>query len=178
MSLLWIAAAIALVVVGGMWLARAPVLQGRFLPELRWLFASLAPPDDYFAPLVSAPISLAQAGETGMLKFRHKYVGTYQLGLVAAKPEPQGLPSQRAKFRLSIHCAAGGHPPFERQIDGYTAPWWSRSEGGFTLLNYEVPGNLPVDRDIECLIRVESTDSGFEQRYGPLSVFVRKASEK
>lgn len=178
MSLVWVSVVIVLVIVGSAWVARTSVLQGRFLPELRWLFASVAPPDDYFARLITAPVSLAQADLTSTLKFRHRYVGRYLVGLLASKPVPQGVRSYQAKFRLSIRCAAAGYPPFERKIDGHTGPWWSRSEAGFTLLNYEVPGDLPVDHEVECLIRVESADPDFEQRYGPLSAFVRKDAEK
>jgi len=178
MTIPWISAAVVIFVVAGAWLARSPVLQGRLLPELRWLFASVAPPKDYFVRLAILPISFTEPGANGALKFRHKYVGKHIIGLLASRPVPQGVPSYRASFRLSFSCLVGGQSVFEKQIGAVAGPWWSRSEAGFTLLDYDVPRDLPVDYDIECVIRVETGDPDFEQQYGPISVFVRKDTEK
>lgn len=178
MTIVWISAAVVIIVVAGAWLARTPVLQGKLLPELRWLFASVAPPEDYFARLGVFAISLAEPGAVRALAFRHKYVGAYIIGLLASKPVPQGVPSYRARFGLSFRCLVGGRSVFEKQIGAVTGPWWSRSEAGFTLLEYDVPRDLPVDQDIECVIRVDASDPDFERQYGPISVFVRKHTEK
>jgi len=148
------------------------------LPGLRWIFASIAPPEDYFTRLGVLSISFAEMGAGGALKFRHKYVGKHVAGLLASKPVPQGVPSYSANFQISLIFLVNGKSVLEKKINTVVGPWWSLSEAGFTLFDYDVPNGMPIDQDIECVIRIVVADPDFERLYGPVSVFVRKEFEK
>ena len=112
------------------------------------------------------------------MRFRHKYVGKHVVGVLTSKPVPQGVPSYRATFQLSLKCLAKGKLTFDKQIHGISAPWWSRSESGFTLIDYNVPKDLPLEEEVECVVAVDVADPEFEGQYGPLRLFVRKDTEK
>jgi len=170
---------LAVLVLGGIaaWVARMLVLQGKLLPSLRTLVATLARPSDYFATLQRSNFDLSCNGFRAVMKVRHKYAGKHMIEISVSQPVPNGVVSYEAGFALLLEFLVDGRTTVSRRLQG-VQPWWSHSEKGFTLGTYTVPDEAPVGKDIELVVTVEKADPEFERRYAPITLLTRKASEK
>jgi hypothetical protein len=170
---------LAVLVLGGIaaWTVRMPVLRGKLLPSLRPFVAAFAKPSDYFAPLQKSNLDLSREGSRTTMKVRHRYAGRHTVEISVSKPVPNGVVSYGAGFELLLEFLIDGRTTVSRNLQS-VSPWWSYSENGFTLAMYSVPDDAPVGKEIELALTVKKADPDFEPRYGAITLFTRKASEK
>jgi len=56
-------------------------------------------------------------------------------------------------------------------------PFGGNNEGGYTLIYYETPEDLPVDEILRCEIKVIEPDVELAERFGPVKILIVKISD-
>ena len=152
---------------------RTAVLRGKLLsgfPRLRKLVLSLFPPADLYRPLVDLPLE----SSTVSFGMTHKYAGAHEAGVITLQPMPMPLPGE-PDLSAKLVARVGGKIIFSSDRIS-TAPWWGRSQSGFTLLRYTVPEDLPLGVSVECDLQVRQGKSLFQPQLA--RAYVRKSSEE
>lgn len=144
------------------------------------LLLTLLPPADLYSHVVINTITLQEKLACPPFILKHKYVGTYLIGLYIENPppDPYGTAIEtNAKLRLSIND--GQHEIFEKTF----TRWANRfgepgdNEAGVILGHYKVPEDIPLNDKVVSTISVESIDSSFEAKFGKAKFFIRRTPD-
>lgn len=173
---LWIAG-ILVIMVGAAVVTRQPILEGRYLKSARPLYMLVAPPTDLYTPLVKSPAVLDINAASYRFVFQHKYAGTHDLGISVNKTVPAPVDTYDWGARYRVVFSVDGKILKTEIVGANPSPWWSQNGGGFTLLRYEVPRDLPLGKPITCEIVAVEAGQGFHAQYGSASFFISKSGE-
>jgi hypothetical protein len=160
------------------------VLRNNFPAWSKTLVQIFNPPEDFFERLTVEPLDIVdgQAGQT--VAINHKYVGLHEMGLLFSKfdsnlyGEYNRKYNGKYKFHLlaKIKCFEGDKLLFEQSISD-SSPFLGKAGGGFHLIHYKVPNDLPLNETVNCELFVSDLDMALVEKIGPVRFFVGKLSD-
>ena len=137
----------------------------------------LWPPKDLHEPLAIETLAFSAAKAESILVYRHKYNGRHEIALLFEKLD-QTLyqKTHQPNWLSSVVCSSDGD--LVLALESTTAsPFLGKMGNGFSVLTYQVPNDVPLDKDLECRFSVSGVDKEFIGKYGPARLYVRKTSD-
>ncbi len=165
---LWILALTFIAVVMMRWLLSPPV---RFL---------LFPPNDLYAPLTKGPIDVGKEKSSYSFSFVNKYKGNHNIG-VAVEKLPEGhYHAYKMDFEAEITIFQNGKAIMSKSITKPISAYWGgyNKIGGFILLYYGVPDELPLSKPLVCTVKITKGNTTFKEVYGNPEFYIGKSSDK
>ncbi len=78
---------------------------------------------------------------------------------------------------LSIEFLVDNKIIFSQRINEPLIYFWSKYGKGIWLKKFNVPEQLPLDKEIYCVVKVLVPDQEFWEAYGPVRFFIEKTFE-
>jgi hypothetical protein len=162
-------------VVIALYLFRAPIQQGRVLPDLGPVLSLVFPATDLYEPLLVMPLV---TGKTEYeLAWAHKYVGHHALA-VSVPGRSNGMSAMEPKLAVNMEVFEDGDLIFGGGT-GRASQYWARDHFGVHLAWYRVPRDLPVGRPLTAVITVTGGDlDGFLTKYPGAELRMVKVSDE
>lgn len=139
----------------------------------------LTPPGDLYDALCLKPADFRRTGTGYVCEYVNKYSGNHTIGVIVEHP-PDITNDFAWKIKAKIEVSDGMAVLLSTEIDKPYYPFWGGkfSKGGFALVGYNAPDNLPIGKVLVCKITIVKGDASFEDTYGRTSMYVAKASDK
>ena len=139
----------------------------------------LTPPDDLYDALCLKPADFRRTGTSYECEYVNKYSGNHTIGVIVERP-PDITTDLGWKIKAKVEVSDGKAVLLSTEIDKPYYPFWGGkfSKGGFALVSYNTPDNLPIGKVLKCTITLVKGDASFEETYGRTSMYVAKASDK
>jgi len=146
-----------------------------------WRF--IFPPKDLFDLVVKKEIDVTTTKTVEIGMFKLKYDGPYAVGVMLDGfssddyfTKPQNKYDLKLKIRIDVY--EGGQLRCSRLTTSEYTPFLGRRGNGFWLTDFYAPADVPIRKDLTCKITVLSPDEVLSEKFGPVSVYIQKASEK
>jgi hypothetical protein len=169
--------AIAFGVFVGLVLLRQPVLRGSSPRWLRPFYLWIFPPDDLFVRTELKVVNLEKQGNIDF-EFSPKYVGEYEIGVIAERKIEMPKKSYNFGFAGTILAYSGEKKCWSRNVGPNPLPWWDISSNGFALSTFSVPRDIPLDLATRFTFQVNTGSSSFSRDYGSATIYIGKKAEK
>lgn len=152
------------------------ILSANAPKSLKTVVEVFFPPRDLFDVLVKIPVYPENGNIRRTISFEHKYSGRHQIGVMLEEFE-SSLYSDHSTiaFRAEITCRLGSDLIMHKEADDIT-PFLSAQGGGYTIITYDVPSELPKTVDISCDMSLSSLNDVVFDKNGPALLFVRRMS--
>ena len=171
-------ATVSIVVVSilSLWLFNSGILRTNSPAFMKSLAQIFFPPEDLYEVLLSEPVDLSIIPLENQTTFSHKYHGAYEVGLIfSAFSSNDYFSNSLLSVTSKIECRLGDEIIYSSSsYEG--EPFLGRYGNGFSLLSYEVPENLSLDKSIGCSISILQVDAKAVVDYGSAKVVVRRSS--
>lgn len=157
---------------------RAPVLEGKTLSFLRPYYIQYFRPLDLYTPLAEFDIDPSSHETIYRFTLSHRYVGTYSIGIHIEKDFPFNTADLDWGSRFTLLCTQDNTTLLSTTIGGDPSPFIGPNHRGFSLLQYQVPEQLPQDVMVTCQLKAFAGGEGFRRRFGKATFFVRMWSDQ
>lgn len=137
--------------------------------------------DDFMIPLVKGEIDVSKINSVYNFHFINKRKGNHTIGISVKKlPEGQHYHFYKTSFAAEISVFNGSELLMRTTVNKPLTAYWGGYNriGGFDLLWYKVPTDLPLGTPLTCSIKLIKGDPEFESTYGKGEYFLIKASDK
>lgn len=158
----------------GIYLARTPIQQGKFLAEVGPLLNSIFPPDDLYKTLAEENLSPTKA--TYIFNISHKYVGNHGIFIIVPSDRPSI--KYRKSLGVSTRFFIGNKLIFEKPNDNHAGQYWGIDTYGFFFSNYNVPRDLPVSEPLTVEVTIHGDIDAFLKENLAAKVAVKKMSDE
>lgn len=152
-----------------------------FPKKLRGLIELFVPPKDLYSRLVEEEIDISTKGAQKSFKFKNKYFRTHSVGLMSRGFNADWYFRWRedriTPLRLEVSFFVDGKKLLSKVVGEDCSPFIGRKNGGFSLMLYDCPEDLPIDQLITCEVRVIQPDEAMYQTYGPIECYIQKRSD-
>lgn len=164
---IWIALSMVLLVLVAFWFQSN---------SLRYL---LFPPSDLFEPLSKKKIDINNKGAVTELMFINKYRGNHVIGITVEKQPPEHYHNYNTTLEAEITISQNGEELITKHITKPGAYWGGyNGVGGFELMHYKSPEELPLSIPLTFVIKVTELDMGFVKTFGMPEIYIAKSSDK
>jgi hypothetical protein len=139
----------------------------------------LTPPSDLYDALCLKPADFTKTGTSYECEYVNKYSGNHTIGVVVERP-PDVTKDTAWTIKAKVVVSDGEAVLLSTELDKPYYPFWGGkfSRGGFALVGYRAPDNLPIGKVLKCKITLLKGDATFESTYGRTAIYVAKASDK
>ena len=134
---------------------------------------ALFPPDDLYDALGEVQIDLSDSGRRFGVDVIHKYPGTHAVSIEVPVTQAYEFPL-RADFSLDLTVQEGGATILERHVNDLLHPFRGGDVGGYDLVYYEVPNDLPRNVQVTVTLIVTKPDPEFSARFDSIKMSVAK----
>lgn len=168
------AVSIAIVSILSLWLFNSGILRTNAPAFMKSLTQIFFPPEDLYKALLSESVDVSNIPLENQTTLSHKYHGAYEVGLIFNGFSSNNYSGDSLLDVTSkIECRVGGEVIYSSSsYEG--VPFLGRHGNGFSLLSYEVPENLPLDKSVGCSISILQVDAKVIADYGSAKVVVRR----
>jgi len=154
------------------------ILRSNAPGPLRLAAVLFSPPKDLYEPLVTELLTITDGRAEKSIIFRHKYRRSYEVGILLDRFEPYGSDIYELDIVAHLTCYVGGElrysqPPIKVESG---RPFFAK-RSGFSLTFYEVPKDLPLGEQINCVFTMESINAELIKEHGPAYLYVKKMSD-
>lgn len=156
------------------YLLRAPIQQGLFLPDFGPILSLVFPADDLYNPL--AEESLSPEKNTYNFNLSHKYLGNHAVFIEVPSEVRPKFVIERG-LNLTVQMKDGDKVLFSGTCDR-GSPYSGKSKYGFYYVGYKVPEDVPVSKDIAIEINIKKDIKIFLKNHENAKVIVRKKSDQ
>jgi len=159
---------------------KVPIAKGKILKEGRPLFNLFFEPKDLYELTLNEKIDITDANGTQMFTFTNKYIGPYSVGFLWEKFVPDDYASVEKldfKLRLKFDCYENNILLMSKEIEDYEYKFLGLSEDGIALFEFNSPDTIPIDTEISCKVTILVADELFNNKYGPVKIYIQKSSE-
>jgi hypothetical protein len=154
---------------------KKPIMQGKVLPAIRPMLMFMAPPKDLHVPVLKTPIDISNTGLVADVVFTNRYAGRHTLGLMAEKFSRE-LGVMPPQVELDVRFSNDQGELLAATTKELVFMFWTPNGNGVALLAFDTPMSAPVGKPVRCQVSVRSPDPGFQERNGPLHLYVQKDS--
>ena len=154
-----------------------PIMQGRILPALRPIMMFFFPPGDLYDPVLKAPLDVASTGLVVEAVFTNRYAGVHSFGVMAEKFD-RNVGSLPHQFALDVRFFDGAEEIASITTQDSKFMFWTPQGNGVALFVFSIPEHVPNRKPVRCTVKVLAADPVFQQRHGPLSIYVQKDSHR
>jgi hypothetical protein len=136
--------------------------------------------DDYKTPLVKGEIDVGKKDSVYDFQFENKRMGNHAIG-ISFKKLPEGhYHNYKSSFEADIRIYNGNKLLNSMHVIKPMGAYWGgyNNVGGFFLLWYKVPNELPSGVPLHCTIKISKEDSEFVSNYGKGEFFIIKVSDE
>jgi hypothetical protein len=159
-----------------------PILSSPHAPEiLRDFVTAVIPPYDLYDRLIEEEIDVSKKGLIKRVEFQNKYVGRHDVGILLEKfTANQYFMHQRydLKLRMEINFYVDNKLILSRLVENKYYPFLGIDRNGFDFIDYNCPKDLPIKKSITCEVKIIMPDPTLKTVYGPVWLYIRKASDK
>lgn len=142
------------------------------------LFEIFSPPKDLYQDLVCGELVFSKTKAVFEFNYEHKYNGKHNAGIYLENfTYDLYAKSYLPKMKVEIAFYCGSNIILSKNVEEFT-PFLSKDGGGYMLLSYSVPDDLPNKDTIKCKVKILDYDSELEAKHGPLRFYIRKMSDK
>lgn len=157
----------------GIYLARTPIQQGKFLADIGPLLSLIFPPDDLYKAL--AEEKLSQAKSIYVLNISHKYVGNHGISIIVPSSSGPDF-KNKEPLKVTTRFFKGGKITLESNQSG--SQFWGNNEYGFDYSSYTVPRDLPVSEPLRVEVTIHGDIDAFLKQNKAARVAVKKMSDE
>jgi hypothetical protein len=143
--------------------------------DSRFLFQTLFPPEGLYDSLVELPVVLDGGAESYEFSWRCRFHGTHSIDIAVTRPPRTVTHSFDSDLEINLLISVGGS--LALSLPGRLDMPFSTSgdyPGGFSLLFFDVPEDLPAGETIRCVLLIDRGDPTFQEKYGDAMLVVRK----
>jgi len=136
--------------------------------------------DDLSTPLIKGAIDVGKKDSVYDFTFVNKRKGNYAIG-ISFKKLPEGhYHDYKSSFEADICIYNGNKLLHSSSVMKPLSAYWGgfNKVGGFFLLWYKVPTDLPSGVPLKCTIQISKEDREFVSTYGRGEFFIIKVSDK
>ena len=136
--------------------------------------------DDYSTPLIKGEIDVGKKDSVYDFQFVNKRKGKHAIG-ISFKKLPEGhYHNYKSSFEADIRIYNGNKLLNSSYVKKPVGAYWGgyNNVGGFFLLWYKVPTDLPSGVPLHCTIVISKEDPEFVSTYGNGEFFIIKVSDK
>lgn len=146
-----------------------------FLRPHSRLLLTLFPPPRLYEPLIKQSISLQKENVKYEQELDRLYVGTYFVGVYLNISSPAvHVIDSKALLRLSI--VVDNNEIYQQALSSWAEYiGGERGKPGVILGHFKVPDDVPEMKSLKISILIEKSDAEFDQKYGPLELFVQRS---
>lgn len=142
------------------------------------MYNLLFPPSGLYTNLAESSFNLSTIGLTKEFTIVHKYPGRHDVALLVEKPV-DSISKYDSDFMLKVTVINGDKVIFERTVSDTNFRFWGgKDRSGFSLINYEVPSELPIGLPLLFKIKVLKASAHFESKYGRQNIIIKKLSDE
>ena len=144
-------------------------------------FTSNSKPVEIYQPIILEPINLNAVGKTYEYKFRNYYEGKHSVSIVVGNPPQIGESYDPYSLDLNLEIYLDSKLILEKSVKSGLYPFWDVSENklsGLSLLNYNAPSEVPINKDILLKLRVLSDNQEFHKRFKNARILIKKISDE
>lgn len=155
------------------YLARAPIQQGKILADFGPLLSLVCPPDDIYKAL--AEESLSPTKTIYSFKISHKYVGNHGISIIVPSSNGPDF-KNKEPLKVTTRFFRGKKIALESNQSG--SQFWGNDEYGFDFSHYTVPRDLPVSELLTVEVTIHGDIDAFLKQNKDARVAVKKMSDK
>jgi len=158
----------------GIYIFRAPIQQGKYLPQLGPLLSLAFPAEDLYTPLAEQRLSDGKKNYT--LSVSHKYIGNHAVYIEVSPSAPPEFEVEKTIY-LKVEFHEGDH----KIIEGSSrrgSPFRGTEVHGFKYIGYTVPSDLPTGIILTARVEIEGDLHGFMEKHRNARLVIRKASDQ
>lgn len=142
--------------------------------------SSLVARDDSAFSLVKGEIDVGKENSVQTYQFVNRRKGSHAMGISFSKL-PKGnsygyIPTFEAEVSITAGANLVKRSYVSKTIGAFSGCY--NKIGGFYLLRYKVPTDLPTGVPLTCTVKITRGDAGFESSYGKGEFFIIKETEK
>jgi hypothetical protein len=153
--------------------------RGVFGDNVRQLSQFFFRRSDLYDPLYREEIVPVEPGAAYSFSFGNRYAGKHKISLLVSRRFDIKRSELYAPYlSSSVVCVSPGYPDFRQTRQGVHSWFWSRDGQGFSLYEYSVPRDFPLDNLVTCELRILEGQEQFWTEYGVHAIDVRKRSEE
>ena len=159
-----------------------PILEGRF-PAPRWLrtlMVLIHVPKDYKKDIVVVESFTSLTDQIFNSKFFSQFPGAYEGGLVLST-DSKNIEASNFNGKITCTFEVGAKQFSISNVPGSRNRFYfgggSYGRPRDILFVFRVPDDVPLRTDFKRTAKVDSPDKNYEDKYGPLSFFIRKQVE-
>jgi hypothetical protein len=159
--------ALPVMVIGGLYLLRIPIQEGKVLPGVAPLVGLVFPADDLYEPLATTDLTGDRSEYT--LSFSHKYIGLHAIEISSPK---EFMPEdENRNLNISLKVFEGDRIIYEAG-NAKGSKFRGRDDYGLHFVGYRVPEVLPVARELTAKVVISGDLEEFivERKAASLSV--------
>jgi len=157
----------------GIYLARTPIQQGKFLANIGPLLSLILPPEDLYNALAEEKLSSTKTKY--VFNISHKYVGKHGISIIV--PSSNGPDFKNIEpFKVTSRFFKGGKVVLESKESG--AQFWGNDRYGFDYSYYSVPRDLPVSEPLTVEITIHGNMDAFLKENKAAIIAVEKMSDE
>lgn len=151
-------------------------------PSTQILIQNLNPPPDFFEPLAAMDVDFSKPGLVHEIEWENRFKGGYSVVFAVENGPASHLSSidaYRGDLRGELVVKVASQVVMRQGVEEYFQPFWGGKEmrGGFTLLYFSVPKDLPLATRVSCSLIINQGGQEFESRYGKTRLIVKKDSD-
>lgn len=138
------------------------------------LLLTLFPPAGLYDPLIKQSISLEKENVKYERELNALYVGTYFVGVYLNNPSSSvHVIDSSALLRISI--TVDNNEIYQQDLSRWTEyVGGERGKSDVILGYFKVPDDVPRNKLLKISLLIVKSDPEFDQKYGPLELFVQR----
>jgi hypothetical protein len=174
-----IAVAIVAIAVCMPFLSCKLICEGKLFSKYRQYCYLFFPPKDLYECKLYK--TLEQHQEFQSYQFSLKYIGLYDCETILEKFSDEMYYQKQHGSSLEIlfkFYDVNDKLIYQKQTKGNYVPFIGKNGGGLKLFQFHVPEDIPEDQEITCKLIVINKDDALYNKYGPIKLCIKKASEK
>jgi len=145
------------------------------------LFYTIFPPSDYHDDLVFDSFDITKKNSVKSFEFEHKYYGKYQLQLLLENYKKLHFLDFKNKYypslKIEVSFYLNNDIVIKKTSEKLTQSFIAKNKGGYGLIYYKTPEDLPLDKVLKCDIKVIEPDVELAKRFGPVKISIAKISD-
>jgi len=157
----------------GIYLARTPIQQGKFLADFGPLLSLIFPPDDLYKALAEEKLSPAKT--IYVFNISHKYVGNHGISIIVPSSSGPDF-NNKEPLKVTTRFLRGGKIVLESKESG--SQFWGNDTYGFDYSYYTVPKDLPVSEPLTVEVTIHGDIDAFLKENKAAKVAVKKMSDE
>lgn len=159
-------------------LLNKPICKGKLLKPLRLCVQIFCPPQNLYELILEEKIDIANTGTEHTFNCEIEYIGPYSIGVLLDElNEDLQRKKYPLKLKLLVQFYLDGKLVLSKETTDEYRPFLGKDNSGLILADILVPDDLPIDKKIDCKVKIVNTDEYLSQECEQIFFYMKKKSE-